>query len=88
MYLNKLYRDGITRFPDSASLHISFAFFLLEYMGSKHLALEELRYAETTHPLLDEEFITYRYKRMIEDEMVEGINEDGTLDVVSIMAYE
>ena len=25
---------------------------------------------------------------MIEDEMAEGVNEDGVLDVVSIMAYE
>lgn len=52
-YANKIYSDGVARFPDNAALHISYAFFLLEFKQSRHLAIEELNVAEEKKPLFD-----------------------------------
>ena len=45
-FANKDFLNGLIRFPEYASLHISYAFFLLEFMNSRHLAMEELNIAK------------------------------------------
>lgn len=71
------------------ALRISYAFFLLEKMNSKQQALQELLQAEQNKPSLDEEFIIYRYKKIIEDEIAESQNESqGNLDVVTELTFQ
>ena len=60
-------------------------------MNNKNLALSELCNAEKYNPPFDEQFIIYRYKKLMEDEISDlgGSNElSGNLDVVSLLAYE
>jgi len=87
--LYKMYFFGIKKFPNNTSLMISYAFFLLEKMHTKQQALQELTQAEANKPSFDEQFIIYRYKKIIEDEIAESQTEgQGGMDVVSEVAFQ
>ena len=74
--INRMYIAGIKKFKRSAKLRIVYAFFLLERMDKKKQALEELSVAYKLNPHFDEEFLIYRYKKMIEDMLDDkGANE-------------
>ena len=72
--------------------------FLYERKNDKALALQQLTFAEKYNPLFDEEFIIYRYSKMINDEnerlyhssgaLAEQFEEEEELDVVSSIAYD
>jgi PAS domain S-box-containing protein len=62
-----MYINGIKKFKNSCKLRISYAFFLLERISNKKKALDELVVAENLKPEFDEQFLIYRYKKMIED---------------------
>lgn len=84
-----MYFDGIKKFPNNTALRISYAFFLLEKMHSKQQALQELTQAEQNKPSFDEQFIIFRYKKILEDEIAERQNDgQGGLDVVSEVAFQ
>jgi len=38
-YVNKLFTIGISKFPNYASLRLSYAFFLIEHLGNKNKAI-------------------------------------------------
>jgi len=87
--LYKMYSQGIKKFPNNTSLRIAYAFFLLEKMQSKQQALQELTSAEQNKPPFDEQFVIFRYKKIIEDEIAESQAEgQGGLDVVSESAFQ
>lgn len=59
-------------------------------MHSKHQALQELIEAESRHPALDEQFIIFRYKKIIEDDIADAQHDkqkDG-LDLVNEIAFQ
>lgn len=72
-----MYFYGIRKFPNNTALRISYSFFLIEKMKMKQQALQELNAAEMTKPSFDEEFIIFRYRKIIEDEIAESKNEEG-----------
>jgi len=87
--LNRMYCYGIKKFPNNTSIRISFAFFLIEKLNSKQQALQELTYAEQSKPPFDEQFIIFRYRKIIEDEISESKNEDsGNLDIVTEISFQ
>ena len=87
--LYRMYSNAIKKYPSNTSLRIAYAFFLLEKMQSKQQALQELAQVEQYKPPFDEQFIIYRYKKIIEDEIAESQNEgQGGLDVVSEIAFQ
>jgi len=87
--LYKMYTDGVKKFPTNTSLRIAYAFFLIDRMQSKQQALQELLQAEQTEPNLEEQFIIFRYKRIVEDEIVESITEGkNNLDVVNETTFQ
>jgi hypothetical protein len=59
-------------------------------MKNKKKALEELQIAGTLKPHFDEQFLIYRYTKLIEDELSDNVNNDqeDELDVVGVIAYE
>ena len=58
-------------------------------MHSRQQALQELTDAEAKKPPFDEQFIIYRYKKIVEDEIAESQTEgQGGLDVVSEIAFQ
>lgn len=90
--LDRMYLNGIKKFKNSCKLRISYAFFLLERMNNKKKALEELIVAENLKPDFDEQFLIYRYKKMIEDSLDDNMNNENggqnNLDIVGMIAYE
>lgn len=97
-YAENIYIKEISRYPNSTSLRIAYAMFLYERKNDKALALQQLTFAEKYNPLFDEEFIIYRYTKMINDEnerlyhsngaLAEQFEEEEELDVVSSIAYD
>ena len=92
-FAGKLYQEGLSKFKDCTALRISYAFYLLEKMNNKNMAVAEFVTAEKYSPPFDEQFIIYRYKKMIEDEYsdIQGDNNQdlgGNLDVVSLLAFD
>lgn len=83
-----LYQNGISKFPNCTSLRISYAFFLLERLNKKQQANIELINAEKYSPKFDEQFIIYRYKKLIEEQNTEIGETQENLDVVSNIAYK
>lgn len=64
--------DCIERFQKSARLHMLYAFIQHEKLKNKYKALYELMITEDNKPNVQEEFSIYRYKNLIEEEMVEN----------------
>lgn len=62
-----MFRMAIQKFPNSGSLRILYAFFLIENLGKKEEALQELTYAESLKPTFQEQFIIFRHKKLIEE---------------------
>ena len=86
-----LYQNGISKFPKCANLRILYSLFLLNKMKNKNQALMEFVNTEkNTDPDFDEQFVIFRYKKIIEDQMldsnVSGVEEN--LDVVANIAYK
>lgn len=92
--IERLYISGIKKFKLSIRLRISYAFFLMEKLNLKKKALEQLSLAENFNPGFEEEFLIYRYKKIIEDNIGEDArNSDPNevqheVDVVGMIAFE
>jgi PAS domain S-box-containing protein len=79
----------MTRFPNNTSLRISYAFFLIEKTDSKQSAVHELTTAEQNKPPFDEQFIIFRYRKIIDDELAESKNEGNAgLDAMSEQTFQ
>ncbi|CAD8203560.1 unnamed protein product [Paramecium pentaurelia] len=89
MVMGQIYFNQIKKFPNEISLRIRYSFFLLDNLRQRQQALNELIQAETLCPSLDNEFIIFRYKKVIEDEMNAAQNENmGNLDVATELAFQ
>lgn len=82
-----LYLNGLKKFPQHVALRIDFANFLQSRMKDRKGALAELAAAEKAKPPLDQQFMIYRQRRIIEDELTEGL-EHGSVDYVTAMNFE
>ncbi|MDR3582384.1 MAG: hypothetical protein P4L67_03890 [Candidatus Pacebacteria bacterium] len=92
-YANKLFQQGLGKFPSSTMMRIAYALFLKEKMNNKNMAISELFHAEKSSPPFDEQFVIYRYRKLMEEEMTEVQGEgnggqSSNMDVVSIIAYD
>jgi hypothetical protein len=90
-----LYFNGVKKYPDCVSLRIDFSYFLLSKMMNKRDSLKELLNADKLSPSLDESFMIYRYRQIIEDELfdVEGGGYQGGgsssgMDYVAALNFE
>lgn len=92
--IERLYISGIKKFKRSIRLRISYAFFLMEKLNLKKKALEQLSQAENFNPSFEEEFLIYRYKKIIEDNIGEdNRNSDpdevkSEVDIVGMIAFD
>ena len=64
-------REAVRRYPKFSKLHILKAYFLHIKMKNKFRAIFELRIAEESKPTIQEEFLLYRLKMLIEVELLE-----------------
>lgn len=86
----ELFKKALIRFPKCTFLRVQCALFLLEKIKNKSWALRQLLKAEKRSPSFTEQFLIYRFKRVIEEEMVESSehNPGANLDIVSALAYQ
>jgi hypothetical protein len=83
-----LFQNGISKFPNCCALRVSYAFFLLERLNKKQQANIELINAEKYSPKFEEQFVIYRYKKILEEYTGEVGDSEENLDVVSNIAYK
>ena len=92
--LDRLFIHGVRKFKRSVQIRISYAFFLIERMDSRKKALEELSIAECLAPKFEDQFLIFRYKRIIEDNLPESSGgggaekSEGEMDIVGLIAFE
>lgn len=82
-----LYNHGIKKFPKYTALRIDYANFLQSKMKDRKGALNELSLAEKVKPGIDHQFMIFRQRRIIEDELAEG-QEHGGVDFISALNFE
>eukprot|EP01022_Parablepharisma_sp_SALTPOND_P015546 TRINITY_DN220_c0_g1_i1.p1 TRINITY_DN220_c0_g1~~TRINITY_DN220_c0_g1_i1.p1 ORF type:complete len:1613 (-),score=140.42 TRINITY_DN220_c0_g1_i1:7189-12027(-) len=89
-YLKKLHKKALKRFPTCPTLRIRYAFFLLEIMQDTLGAQKQLQKARANNPQLDEDFVIFRYSRIIEEQMAEYKHQGEAvgMDRVSLIAYD
>jgi hypothetical protein len=90
-HVELLYQNGISKFPFSVCLRISYALFLLNKMNRRQQANIELVNAENYSPTFEEQFIVYRNKKLIEEQN-NGTNSDedkeNNSDLISNMNFK
>jgi hypothetical protein len=67
-----MFNLGLKKFPKYIQLRIDFASFLQSKMKDRKGSLNELSLAEKMKPSLDQQFMIFRQRRIIEDELTEG----------------
>ncbi|MDR3546670.1 MAG: hypothetical protein P4M11_00080 [Candidatus Pacebacteria bacterium] len=86
------YQKMLKRHKESAGLRIRYAFYLLECIESKDAALAQFRKAaDDCNPAFDQNFIIYRYTRILQEGMGDSVAKQGSavgMDVVSTIAYD
>lgn len=70
--IERIFVLALTRFPGCTQLRVNHAIFLLDKMKSTQQALSELEIALADKPSIDEQFMIFRYKKLIEDSMLEA----------------
>jgi len=61
---------------------------MLDEMGNKREALRELAECLRQRPSLDQQFMIYRFQRLISDSLQEGSRESGGYEYISFMNFE
>ena len=56
-------------------------------MKNKNKAYEELTYAQKTDPTFEEEFIIYRFKKIIRENL-ENSGEENSTDLIEIIRFD
>ena len=83
-----MFLDGIKKFPKSAVLNINYAFFLREWKNQKDAkVLAKLKEAQSMQPYFDEQFVIFRYTKLLEEFSTEAVRENGRLDTISFYSY-
>jgi hypothetical protein len=88
-HANLMYQLGISKFPTCVFLRTSYAIFLRERLKNKKQCLIELANAEKYKPQFDQQFLLYRYRKIVLDtpDEKEEAQIESNLDVVATMAY-
>ena len=88
-HAKKLYNIALSKHTENVFLRMSYAIFLRERLKNKKQCFIELATAESNKPRFDQEFLIYRYRKMVEEtpDHTESLDEESTLDVVAGMAY-
>ena len=88
VFINKLYIIGLYKFPNSIHLRLNYSIFLYQLYKQKLKAKQELESSLNCNPSLNQQFIIFRYKKMISEDLDTNQNQSEILDVVSSIAYE
>ena len=90
-FVRLLMVEALTRFPKSGRLHMLYAYIQHEKLKNKYKSLFQLMFTEENKPSLQEEFLIYRYKNIIEEKMIESdrkYTEAKGFDVNAIVTFQ
>lgn len=82
-----MYKAGIRKFPRDVKLRLSYGNFLYDKMKKRQKGLKEFENLQKYKPTFEEEFLIYKSRKLIEDE-IDGESIDDGLDYVSTFAYK
>ena len=82
-----VFQYSISKFPLETKLRISYSFFLMDRLNKKKQASNELSSAENYPMTFEDEFIIFRYKKILEEYISNEGEEEENLDVVSNLEY-
>ncbi|EAR83935.1 PAS domain S-box protein (macronuclear) [Tetrahymena thermophila SB210] len=91
LFLRNILQDGFEKFQKSSRLHLLHAYIQQGKLQNKFKALFELMITEEQKPNLQEEFSIYRYKHLIEEELIEGDlrgQENKGIEVNNIVTFQ
>jgi PAS domain S-box-containing protein len=83
--------DVLDKYPKSARLHILYAYVQREKLNNKYKALFEIMIARENKPSVEQEFAIYRYKSLIEEEIIDDdskTSETKGIDVNIIVHFQ
>ena len=86
-FTKRLLEKSIRRFPKFTLLKITYSNFLLDQLGNKREAMRELVECQKLRPPIDEQFMIYRYIRLIGDSLIESGKESGGYEYISAVNY-
>ena len=84
--MDRMYILGLKTFKKSCKLRISYSFFCLGKMENRDKALYQLAAASKLKPRFDEEFLIFRYTKIIKDQNAD--NRGANLDVLETVSSE
>lgn len=88
LFINRIYLLGITKYPNSSSLRISFALFLYYHQKQKMKAKQELENAEKCSLSFSQQFCVFRFKKLIIEDLDTNQGSNEVLDIANSIAYE
>ncbi|CAD8062066.1 unnamed protein product [Paramecium sonneborni] len=84
--LDKLFQQGLEKFPQSTQLRISYAFFLIERLNNKKKAHQQFLEAQKFgRPAFDQEFIIYKNSKAMNSNQEK---KEQNNDVISMIEFE
>eukprot|EP00340_Litonotus_pictus_P011472 CAMPEP_0170539036 /NCGR_PEP_ID=MMETSP0209-20121228/103671_1 /TAXON_ID=665100 ORGANISM="Litonotus pictus, Strain P1" /NCGR_SAMPLE_ID=MMETSP0209 /ASSEMBLY_ACC=CAM_ASM_000301 /LENGTH=1443 /DNA_ID=CAMNT_0010840857 /DNA_START=1058 /DNA_END=5390 /DNA_ORIENTATION=- len=88
LFINRIYLLGISKYPNSATLRISFSLFLYYNQKQKMKAKQELENAEKCSLSFSQQFLIFRFKKLIIEDLDTNQNHTEVLDIANSIAYE
>lgn len=85
--IDKMFKKGLQKFPRSSELRVFYALFLYERQKSNSRALEQFQLVKLGKPALYQQFITYRYMKIINDK-IGNTDEEKDTDIVNEIAFK
>lgn len=86
--LDRMFQLGLRKYPTSTKLRLSYAFFHLERTKNKNRAYEEFVRAEKTNPGFSEQFIIYRFKKIIKENLEDEEDEENNADLIELIRFD
>ena len=86
-HCENIFQNYISKFPLEIKLRIFYSNFLMERLNKKKQASNELKNAENYPMSFEEEFILFRYKKILEEYNPKEGEEEGNLDAISNLEY-
>lgn len=90
-FISKVIYSAIEYYESSISLKILYSLFLYNYQKQKIRAKQELDKAEIENCSLNLQFLIFRYKKLISDDLdmnINQINNNEIIDIATLIAYE
>lgn len=90
-WIKSIIVDVLDKYPKSARLHILYAYVQREKLNNKYKALFEIMIARDNKPSVEQEFAIYRYKSLIEEEIIDDdskTSETKGIDVNIIVHFQ